>query len=78
MGKHIPETPTSSQEISPKELKEIQDYLFGKNIDIEINLQTQKVRPMKDGGMVIDPPQVMVRFVRLKQTNGKHKKIDAV
>lgn len=67
------------EELSKKELKEIQTFLTKRNIDVQINYQPQKVRRMEDGGLVIDPPQFTTKFVKVisKKTNGEAK-IEAV
>lgn len=61
------------QELSPEELKEIQDFLKKKNVDIQIRYAPQKVRRMEDGGLVIDPPKFQTGFVKVesKETNGE-------
>ena len=58
------------KELTPKELKEIQDYIKGKDIDIQIKFAPQKIRRMEDGGLVIDPPQFSTHFVKI-QTDKK-------
>jgi len=68
---------TAGGVLTPKETQEIQDFFKKKNIDIQANLQPQKIRRMEDGGMVIDPPVFTLQFVRIqnqeKAVNGETK-----
>ncbi len=67
------------QALTPKEIKEVQDFLRKKNIDIQINVQRQNIRRMEDGGFVIDPPIFTTKFVRIvplvKNGNGDLKTV---
>jgi len=70
------ENTAKPQELTPVEIKEIQDFLKKKGVDIEIRFSPPKIRRMEDGGLVVDPPVFSTRFVRIKpieKTNGNTK-----
>lgn len=66
---------TAPTPLTPEELKEIQDFLKERNVDIEIRLIPQQVRRMEDGGLVIDPPKFQTQFIKL---NVEEEKIETV
>ena len=65
--------PDTSQDLTPKELKEVKDYLKSKSIDVQINFSPQKVTRMEDGGLVISPPTFATRMVKIKPATGNGK-----
>ena len=62
-------------ELTSEELKEVQDFLKEKSVDVQIRFAPQLVRRMEDGGLVIDSPHFEVHFVRVvkKESNGESK-----
>jgi hypothetical protein len=53
-------------ELTPKELKEIQDFLKKKQVDIQIRYAPQKIRRIDDGSLIIDAPIFQTSFVKVK------------
>ena len=68
-------TTTKPQELTPKELKEVTDFLKKKNIDLQIVHSPQLVRRMEDGGFVIDPPKFSTRWVKVPPKKGSNGEI---
>ena len=58
-------------ELTPEELKEAQDFLKEKQLDIQIQIIPQKVRRMEDGGIVIDAPTFNTKMIKLPD-NGEN------
>ena len=59
------------QQLTSEELKEVQDFLKKRNIDVQIRFSMPKVKYVDDGGIIIPPPQFQTSFVKLeKETNG--------
>ena len=63
----------SQTQLSPEELKEVQDFLKSKNVDIQFNVSPQKVRRMEDGGLVIDPPAFTAQLIKKVEDKSNHK-----
>jgi len=61
--------------ITPKELKEVTDFLKKKNVDLQIMHSPQAVRRMEDGGLVIDPPKFTTRWVKVSPVKGSNGEI---
>jgi len=67
---------TAPQNLTPEELKEIQEFFKEKKLDIQVTFSQQKVRRLDDGGILIDPPAFQTRIVKVKlakipEGNGK-------
>ena len=67
---------TAPQNLTPEELKEIQEFFKEKKLDIQVTFSQQKVRRLDDGGILIDPPAFQTRIVKMKpvkipEGNGK-------
>jgi len=67
---------TAPQNLTPEELKEIQEFFKEKKLDIQVTFTQQKVRRLDDGGILIDPPAFQTRIVKVKlakipEGNGK-------
>ena len=67
---------TAPQNLTPEELKEIQEFFKEKKLDIQVTFSRQKVRRLDDGGILIDPPAFQTRIVKVKlakipEGNGK-------
>lgn len=61
-------------QLTPKELKEIQDYLKEKSIDVQIRFSPQQVKHVDDGSLIIQAPHFTTTFVKvLKEGNGESK-----
>ena len=64
------------QNLTPKELEEVQEFFRKKQLDIQVTFTQQKVRRLDDGGILIDPPAFQTRIVKIKlvkipEGNGK-------
>ena len=67
---------TAPQNLTPEELKEIQEFFKEKKIDVQVTFSQQKVRRIDDGSIIIDAPQFQTRIVKVKlakipEGNGK-------
>ena len=67
---------TAPQNLTPEELKEVQEFFKEKKLDIQVTFTQQKVRRLDDGGILIDPPAFQTRIVKVKlakipEGNGK-------
>ena len=67
---------TALQNLTPEELKEVQEFFKKKQLDIQVTFAQQKVRRIDDGSIIIDAPQFQTRIVKVKlakvpEGNGK-------
>ena len=67
---------TAPQNLTPEELKEVQEFFKKKQLDIQVTFTQQKVRRLDDGGILLEPPQFQTRIVKVKlakipEGNGK-------
>ena len=76
----MPDNTGKPQGLTPKEIKEIQDFLKSKGVDIQIRFSPQRVRRIDDGSLIIDAPQFQTSFVRIKPAggNGKTGRIETI
>ncbi|HEC67104.1 MAG TPA: hypothetical protein ENI23_17645 [bacterium] len=60
------------KELTLKEVKEIEDFLKEKEVDIQIHYNPQRVRRIEDGSLIIDAPLFTTKFVKIKPDTGKN------
>ena len=71
---------TAPQNLTPEELKEIQEFFKEKNLDIQVTFTQQKVRRIDDGSIIIDAPQFQTQIVKMKSVKipGGNGKLESV
>ena len=68
------------QNLTPEELKEIQEFFKEKKLDIQVTFTQQKVRRLDDGSILIDAPVFTTRIIKVKpqKESGGNGKVEVV
>ena len=71
---------TAPQNLTPEELKEIQEFFKEKKLDIQVTFTQQKVRRLDDGSILIDAPVFTTRIIKVKpqKESGGNGKVEVV